>query len=146
MKNLEMLMDVSNGKIISGFPGVGKSHFCQTHKFVSDSDSSKFPKDNFPANYIHHILNIKDNYQYVLVSSHAAVREALVDAEMFYTLVYPERGLKAEYLDRYVRRGSPEAFIDMMNKNWGLFIDGCETQSGCKHIVLKRDQFLVDVL
>ena len=49
-------------KVYSAFPGVGKTtYFNTTDKNVLDSDSSKFDKKKFPANYIDHIeRNIQD--------------------------------------------------------------------------------------
>lgn len=51
--------------IISGFHGIGKSYFYNNnHKTlkISDSDSSKFDKKDFPNNYIKHIKKlIKEN-------------------------------------------------------------------------------------
>ena len=43
-------------KIISAFPGCGKSHLFRVAGDsikILDSDSSKFDKDHFPANYRH---------------------------------------------------------------------------------------------
>ena len=49
----------NKGVIISGFPGVGKSHLVNQAKKsgneLLDSDSSTFDKKNFPENYIKHI-------------------------------------------------------------------------------------------
>ena len=43
-------------KVYSAFPGVGKTtYFNTTDRNVLDSDSSKFDKKHFPANYIEHI-------------------------------------------------------------------------------------------
>jgi len=45
--------------VIAGFPGVGKTTATKLLKekgiIVLDSDSSKFDKQHFPANYIEHI-------------------------------------------------------------------------------------------
>jgi len=132
--------------VISGFPGIGKSHFQSTRERVSDSDSSKFPKDNFPANYIEHIkVAINDN-AFVMVSSHDVVRQALVDNNIPYMLVYPAKELKAEYMQRYTERGSPQPFLDLMDKNWDSFVDGCKSQDGCTHIELQAGQYLSDVV
>lgn len=134
--------------IISGFPGIGKSTVFA--KFgaerVSDSDSSQFPKDNFPINYLNHIKMMQGKREFVLVSSHEAVREGLREYGMAYALVYPEQGLKDEYLKRYAERGSPSEFIEMMDEKWDAFILGCQQQQGCNHIVLTAGQYLVDVL
>ena len=91
-------------KVYSAFPGVGKTtYFNNTNKNVLDSDSSKFDKSNFPSNYIQHIeKNIEDpSVDRILVSSHKDVREALVERGIPFVLVYPDRSLKSEYIQRY---------------------------------------------
>lgn len=135
-------------KIISGFPGIGKSSlYNQAPERIADSDSSQFDKSEFPDNYIVHIRNLLEEgvKDYILVSSHFEVRDELEERGFPFFLVYPERGLKEEYLQRYRDRNSPQAFVDMMGANWDKFITGCEDQEGCEHIVLKSGQYLADV-
>ena len=135
-------------KIISGFPGIGKSSlYNQAPERIADSDSSQFDKSEFPDNYIVHIRNLLEEgvKDYILVSSHFEVRDELEERGFPFFLVYPERGLKNEYLQRYRDRKSPQAFVDMMDANWDKFITGCEDQEGCEHIVLKSGQYLADV-
>jgi hypothetical protein len=108
-----------------------------------DSDSSNFSwaiengekvrNPEFPANYIEHIKENIGKYKYIFVSSHEEVREALFDACIFFYLVYPEDRRKEEFLQRYVDRGSPEGFVNLISNNWDKwqkemsFIDhGCE--------------------
>lgn len=140
----------SNAQVISGFPGIGKTHFFNRQTelgfVVKDSDSSQFPKDDFPANYIRHIKEAITQCDYLLVSSHDAVRAALVEAGIEFTLVYPEKNLKIEYMQRYAKRGSPKPFLTLMNKNWSNFLTSCVEQQGCKHVVLKEKQFMSDVI
>lgn len=116
---------------------------------VFDSDSSTFDKSEFPGNYISWMTktlqnNILDGFV-ALVSSHDTVRVAMQEAGLAYTLVYPDRSLKDEYIQRYITRESPPAFIDMMRKKWDEFIDSCENDPADK-IVLQSGQYLVDVL
>lgn len=135
-------------KIISGFPGIGKSSlYNQAPERIADSDSSQFDKSEFPDNYIVHIRSLLEEgvKDYILVSSHFDVRDELEERGFPFFLVYPERGLKEEYLQRYRDRKSPQAFVDMMDANWDKFITGCEDQEGCEHIVLKSGQYLADV-
>ena len=135
-------------KIISGFPGIGKSSlYNQAPERIADSDSSQFDKSEFPDNYIVHIRSLLEEgvKDYILVSSHFEVRDELEERGFPFFLVYPERGLKEEYLQRYRDRKSPQAFVDMMDANWDKFITGCEDQEGCEHIVLKSGQYLADV-
>ncbi|CAL1778151.1 hypothetical protein ABNavy71_042 [Acinetobacter phage AB-Navy71] len=159
---------------ISAFPGTGKSSIygnapknglwplrtsgtfvfrgipSKDMAFVYDSDSSLFDKAEFPANYIRHMKEIiqrhaGENYL-VLSSSHAEVRSEMQKIGIPYTLVYPDRSLKDEYIARYKRRGSPEAFIKLMSEKWDDFIDSCEFDTKCDKIVLQQGEYLADVL
>lgn len=135
-------------KVISGFPGVGKSTIFNTGANCSDSDSSKFDKIDFPRNYIEHLKAAiaEGKLDYVFVSSHASVRQAMVDAGILFTLVYPNIALKKEYMERYAKRGSPQPFLDLMDKQWANFIIDCSMQQECSIVVLQEGQFLADVL
>jgi hypothetical protein len=70
-----------NTKVISAFPGCGKTHLFKTHKnkIILDSDSSTFDKKYFPQNYIKHIKENIGKVDIILVSSHSDVRSALVN-------------------------------------------------------------------
>lgn len=134
--------------IVSGFPGIGKSTVFNNRESYSvpvlDSDSSQFDKEFFPRNYIQHLQVETRKGNLILASSHDVVREALVAAVMPFHLVYPDRSLKMEYLNRYSQRGSPASFCDMMYMKWSQFIDSCEQQLGCTKTVLQAGQFLSD--
>jgi hypothetical protein len=139
--------------VICGFPGVGKSHAASNlhdpynGEFVIDSDSSKFPKDGFPLNYLKSIyFDYHVNKPTLLfVSSHADVREGLINIKIPYVLVYPDKGLLGEYIQRYLDRGSNKAFIDLLFTNWNEWIDGCE-QEKTEKIKLTKGQFLIDAI
>lgn len=134
--------------IVSAFPGTGKSHYHKLHPNTTrDSDSSQFDKSMFPQNYIAHIKEVEQNTEVVFVSSHSEVRAAMASAELDYILVYPERSLKDEYMARYRERGSPEAFLNLMDKNWDAFINSCESDLGASsHMILQPGEFLLERL
>lgn len=140
-------------KIISAFPGTGKSYFHQnTDLNVLDSDSSKYSwikeevrNPDFPNNYMAHIKENMGSVDMILVSSHAVVRDALVNEGLEYTLVFPERSLKSEYVERFKQRRSPEAFVDLLSKNWDAWISELEEQPGCTKVKLKQGQYLSDI-
>lgn len=140
--------------IISAFPGCGKS-YCFNHyqdRFTMlDSDSSQFSwvKDengnntkirnpDFPANYITHIKENRDKADIIFVSTHDVVCKALQKANLFYYSVFPVNTPenKAEYLKRYIDRGSPKEFVDLMDKNWDSFLAGLEHNSYPIHLTL----------
>lgn len=111
---------------------------------VFDSDGSLFDKLNFPDNYIKHIQEVLEweDGAIVLGSSHDEVRERLREAEVPYTLVFPKRELKGEYLERYRKKGRAPEFISMMETRWNDFIDSCEEDPTPNKIVLGEDEFI----
>jgi hypothetical protein len=134
--------------VISAFPGCGKSHFFRNNKDkeVLDSDSSKFDKAHFPKNYIEHIKSNLGKVDIIMVSSHKEVRDALVENDIAFTLVYPSIEIKDEYIKRYIDRGNAGSFVELLNKNWELWLNELEEQTGCDKIRLKEGQYLSDVI
>jgi hypothetical protein len=49
-------------------------------------------------------------------------------------------------LDRYIERDSPYDFIGTFMKHWDIWINELKEQKYCKHIVLKKGQYLQDIL
>lgn len=151
-KEFEIVKDT---KAISGFPGIGKSHLFENRidMTVLDSDSSQFSwiekgvrHPNFPQNYIDHIKNNIGKVDIILVSSHKVVRDALNNNGIEFTLIYPEKYCKEEYLQRYIDRGNDENFVKMMRDNWDKFIAECEEQECEFKIKLDNGEFLNDVI
>lgn len=129
--------------LIAGFPGVGKTYaydqLVQEGYLVTDSDSSLFPKDNFPENYVSHIvklMNEEEPLDFIFISTHEEVRNALTAAGIEYTLVYPGQNMKEVYMKRYAERGSPQGFLDQMEKKWDQFVESVAMDSQERHIIL----------
>ena len=164
--------------IFSGFPGVGKTSLWtkarageipgltaltlaevknaetvakyQSKPVIVDSDSSNFPKEHFPHNYVQHIAFVEENYDQavILVSSHANVRTALSHAELPYTVIVPQIDVESrdEYMKRYEERGSNETFISLIHENWDSFVKGCIDDPNAIVIELRKDEFLEDII
>jgi len=140
--------------IICGFPGIGKSYAAKKRGW-HDSDSSQFswvshgeiprvPNPEFPANYIFHIACLEGP---VLASSHSVVRNALVQANLSFSVCYPARQCLAEYLERYRQRGSPESFVILLASNWDNWLGEMENETrATHHLVLGPGQYLDDAL
>lgn len=144
-------------RVVSGFPGVGKSTLFnrQGGLVILDSDSSTFSWANeaervrhpeWPTNYIDHIRENQGKADIILVSSHDEVRKALVAAGIEFELVYPGAEMKAEYIKRYVDRGSSPDFVKLLEANYEKWIEGLMGQPGCVHRPLGSGQYLSDVL
>lgn len=143
-------------KIISAFPGCGKTTYCkdwgknENNKFgnhnigdiILDSDSSEFSwvKDSegnntkernpeFPNNYIQHIKDNIYSANIIFVSSHKVVRDALKEHGIDYHIFYPDKSLKETWLEIYRNRGNDESFINFISDNWETFIDEIENDN-----------------
>lgn len=145
---------IKNTKVISGFPAVGKSFLTLRSDLIAlDSDSSSFSwisegvrHPDFPNNYIKHIQENIGKADYIFVSSHDIVRNALRNNGTKYSLVYPAIELKDEYVQRYINRGNNEGFINFISSKWDEFITDIEKETFPKLIKLESRQFLADVL
>jgi len=167
-------------KIYSVFPACGKTWLCENQEQLGlkilDSDSSYFswvwecPENDergmyspnarktkernpsFPQNYIDHIKCKLESgkYDYIFVSSHASVREALDAAGIDFTIVYPSADLMAEWVGRcFIRDKNGESGCnpDVLLENWYQWLGECEI-TGCTHkeIRLKAGEHLSDYL
>ena len=134
--------------VVSAFPGCGKSHLFRNkgEKKILDSDSSTFDKSQFPQNYIEHIKSNIGKVDIILVSSHKEVRDSLVSESINFTLVYPSKDIKDEYIQRYIDRGNDGKFVELLKQNWDNWIDELENQEGCEKIKLESGQYLSNVI
>jgi len=143
-------------KIISAFPGTGKSYYHRNNPETTlDSDSSLFSwvivdgqkvrNPEFPTNYIKHIIENIGNVEFIFVSSHAEVRKALHDAGLDFYLVHPRLIDMDKYVQRYKDRGSPQGFIDLVVKNWDMWINECRAETHCYHVELFRDSITEEI-
>lgn len=141
-------------RIISAFPGTGKSVYHQKHPDTTlDSDSSHFSwvKDEdgkntdvrnplFPQNYIDHIKENIGKYEFIFVSSHKVVRDALLDNCIFFYLIYPDVHRKEDFLKRYVDRGNDDAFVKLLTNNWHIWLKELRFETlGCQNIQMVFD-------
>ena len=152
-------------KIISVFPGIGKTTLVQTNKNYIDLESSDYKwldidktlsveeckgtaktiNPNFPENYIKKIIELTNNGFNVLISSHKDVREALQAQDIKYTIVLPSLDMKEEMINRYINRGNQENFVKLLETNYENFLDDLSTDTNEK-IILKHEQYLSDVI
>ena len=146
-------------KVISAFPACGKSYFFKnnTEYTCLDSDSSLFSwivKDGekvrnpeFPANYIKHIQENLGKVDFIFVSSHLQVREALENANIDYVTVYPDKSQKEAWLERMRNRGNDETFLTFQDKNWDDFTSWVDEEPhGSKLYRINGDEYIDTVI
>lgn len=152
-------------KIISAFPGIGKTTLVQINKNYIDLESSDYKwididktlpieerkgtaktiNPDFPENYIKKIIELTDMGFNVLISSHKEVREALQARGIKYTIVLPSLDMKEEMINRYLSRGNQESFVNLLKTNYEKFVEDLSMDSNEK-VVLKSGQYLSDLV
>ena len=158
------LTPLGNASVISAFPGMGKTtYFQRNYRDCLDSDSSAFswislPEGRqrnleFPANYIEHIKqNISLGFEYIFISSHKEVRDALYSYNgsqarymdrIPFKIFYPSIDRKEEFLELYKERGSTDSFIKLVEDNWHSWISELESSPNATKVY---SGFLGDIL
>lgn len=152
-------------KIISAFPGIGKTTLVQTNKNYIDLESSDYKwidinktlsieerkgtaktiNPDFPENYIKKIMELTDMGFNVLISSHKEVREALQAQGIEYTIVLPSLDMKEEMISRYLSRGNQESFVNLLKTNYEKFVGDLSIDPNEK-VVLESGQYLSDLV
>ena len=99
-------------------------------------DKIKVRNPEFPNNYIQHIKDNIGKVDYIFVSSHKEVRDALIENNIWFTLAYPARHAKAEWVGRCFLRGSGEKFCQLIADNWDKWIDEMNNVSKCDKRIL----------
>ena len=147
-------------KIISAFPGTGKSYFHRNNKTTTlDSDSSKFSwiiadekiirSPFFPNNYIKHVKENIGKYEYIFVSTHKEVIEALLDNCIFFYVIFPQELQKEQYMERYKNRGNDDDFIVLLNANWRNWLSDLKKYryitDGCKFHEMKYKEQMLEI-
>lgn len=140
-----------NTKIISAFSGTGKTFLSniKSDKIIYDLGCSRFniyDKPNFPQNYVKEIKNMIGKVDILLISTHKEVRDALLENNIDFTLVFPDEDLKEEYISRYKGRTTLQRVIDKVNENWDIWQFEMRTQPGCDKIILQSGQYLSDII
>lgn len=140
------------GIIICGFAGIGKSSIKDAVAYFKDVklydlQSHCFVKDyNWQKNYVECALALQNKYDYVFLSTHDVVIEELKKrGEKFY-IVYPNKYLRQEYLERFKKRGSSTEYIMRFRDRWDLFIDKLDSLDHEWKINLRSGQYLSDVI
>ena len=78
----------------------------------------------------------------IFISTHESVRNALKEAGLEYTLIYPDGSLKEEWIRRFKERGSSDGFIQTVEENWDAWIDQMEEESSNKVVLESKDDTL----
>ncbi len=136
-----------NGVLIASFCGTGKSYLCKKYpQSYSEIECWNYRKGDFPNNYVKDIISHLGKAKYLFISTDPNVLKELNKLGIEILLVYPDSKLRNEYLDRFLERNSPYDFIGVLMKHWNEWLNELKEQDYCKHIMLKNEQYLKDIL
>lgn len=159
--------------IIAGYAGIGKTTFCEKHQGEAlDLICMPFKYSNFyevsgscgedEGIKAHGDLKLREKWElyyywaikylfqycpekYIIIPTVRSVMSLLDADDIPYTVVYPGVELKDEYEERYRRRGDSQNFLDVFIDGWEYMLQDLD-KYGDKQIVLKRGQYLSDVI
>lgn len=140
--------------IVCGFPGIGKTTLKDRYPDqVVDSDSSLFSwaspgvrHPEWPNNYLDHLSKLEEENpdKLILVSTHKEVISGLLERKIRFSIIRPSIECKQEYIERFIKRGSTEAFIELLDKNFETFLDDLDNVPGIHVSVLSPGSYLSD--
>ena len=96
--------------------------------------------------YIQDVKAQLGKVDFVFLSTEVEGLQLLHNEGLEIFLVYPQKNLRNEYLDRYIERDNPYDFIGTMMKFWDTTIEKLQELKYCKHFVLEKNQYLSDIL
>ena len=129
-----------------------KLHFLSGTEYVNivlKDEEIKVRNPDFPKNYVEHIKENIGKADYIFVSTHDIVIQALKEAGIDFTIVFPEQSLKAEWIGRCFLRGSNKKFCQLIADQWDNWIVQMEKEvidNNRKHYRLKHGQYLSDAM
>lgn len=100
----------------------------------------------WPFNYFDAIKQNLNDDKIILIPSDLYILSLLSIEKIPYTLCYPQRNAKEIYLRRFIERGNSEKFIEIFIDGWDEFLDILEKDQYGKHITMRPNQFLSDVI
>jgi hypothetical protein len=133
--------------LCAAFCGCGKSYL--SNNFADDYkelECWEYRKGDFPKNYADDVMRAMGETKYLFISTDPVILNELNRRGAKIHLYYPQNELRNEYLDRFIARASPFDFIGVLMVNWGKWIDQLKELNYCEHTVLKKGQYLQDVL
>ena len=132
-------------RVLAAFCGTGKTYFCENIDTNSvEIEYWKYKDNGLQEEYVGDIKKYVGKVNYIFVSTDPYGLRLLHNKGFKITLIYPDNNLRNEYLDRYIDRDSPYDFIGTFMKHWHLWINELKEQKYCKHIILKKGEYLSD--
>ena len=136
-------------KIFFTFPGIGAKYFEKNNPnntIIAYANTPSDPRDTYckyPDGWVRRIKQMiyYNNVDYIYAPIHTSLREAikeekeLDDVEKW--IIYPDKSLKLEYIERYRERGDDQAYVTHMAEIWDEAIESIESEDKSKFNLYK---------
>jgi hypothetical protein len=136
-------------KIFFTFPGIGAKYFEKNNLkkviigYANPPSDAGYTYCNYSDCWISRIKEMLyyNNVDYIYAPIHTSLREAikedkeLDDVEKW--IIYPDRTLKLEYIERYRERGDDQAYVTHMAEIWDEAIESIENEDKSKFNLYK---------
>ena len=136
-------------KIFFTFPGIGAKYFEKNNLkkaiigYANPLSDAGYTYCNYPDGWISRIKEMiyYNNVDYIYAPIHTSLREAikedkeLDDVEKW--IIYPDKSLKLEYIERYRERGDDQAYVTHMAEIWDEAIESIENEDKSKFNLYK---------
>jgi hypothetical protein len=132
--------------LCAAFCGTGKTYICEnTDINAIEIEYWKYKDKGLQKEYIEDIKKYFGKVDYIFIATDPEGLKLLNNEGFNITLVYPQNELRNEYLDKYIKRDDSYDFIGVFMKNWDLWLNELKEQTYCKHVILKKGEFLQDI-
>jgi len=131
--------------LCASFCGTGKTFICEnSHIKAVEVEYWKYKGQE--KEFLQDIKKHIGVVDIILLQTDAESLNILHDEGLDIILIYPQKNLRNEYLDRYIERDNPYDFIGSMMKYWDKTIDELSNRKYCKQFVLEKNQYISDVI
>jgi len=133
---------MKQGKIISGFAGIGKSHLCKTQPNFMDLERQHFGKRvDIYADVAK--ASAEELKYHVLVGCDIPIIRALKKVNANFIVVIPRKEDKEIYMKRFEDRA--DYFIKWIEERWDIWIDEVMKED-CEKRIIKVDEYLSNII
>ena len=131
--------------LCASFCGTGKTFICENSR-IKAVEVEYWKYKGIEKEFIQDIKKHIGVVDIVFLQTDTESLNLIKNEGLEIILIYPQKNLRNEYLDRYIERDNPYDFIGTMMKYWDKNIDELSNRNYCKHFVLEKNQYITDII